>query len=318
LQATDRIGIGLRYTVNLVEVVRRQRGNVAATAVAGRFLISEAMKMPRWVRWSRQSKQYPQARQSHPTVDPDALREALATIAVPVEPFHVEVDAFREHLASNNYPRFYAGGPIDQGGWREEKVLEYVVSLDLLRIKSTDVVVDVASEWSVFPDVVRQTIGARVYRQDMIYRPGIEGDRIGGSAADMPLQDQFADVLVLHNSFEHFEGTADTDFIKEAWRVLKPGGKLCILPLFITDRHMILTDPLVDRQGIAWDPGAHVIDLPWWHNRFGRFYDVAALQCRVLQPGKSFSTTIYEIENACDVHQRAYLRFALVMQKPVA
>jgi SAM-dependent methyltransferase len=317
MQAAGRLSLGLRYTLNLVDVVHRQRGYSAATAIAGRFLVSEAAKMPRWLRWSLRANRYSDRNSSHPTVDHDAVATALAALPITIRPHRVDADAFRRHLATNHYPRFYAGGPIENGGWREEKALEYVVSLDLLRIQPTDVIVDVASEWSIFPEIVRRTIGARVYRQDMIYPLGIEGDCIGGSAAHMPVPDGFADKLVLHNSFEHFEGTADIDFIAEAWRVLKPGGKLCILPLFMSDCHCILTDPLVDRQGIAWDDGSRVIELPWWHNRFGRFYDVAALQRRVLQPGQRFTSTIYDIENACEVHARAYLQFALLMEKPL-
>jgi hypothetical protein len=41
----------------------------------------------------------------------------------------------------------------------------------------------------------------------------------------MPIPAQFADTLVLHNTFEHFEGSADTDFIAEAWRVLQPAAR---------------------------------------------------------------------------------------------
>jgi hypothetical protein len=62
----------------------------------------------------------------------------------------------------------------------------------------------------------------------------------------MPVADGFADKLVLHNSFEHFEGTANTDLVTEAWRVLKPGGVVCIVPLFVSDRYVIMSDPLTD------------------------------------------------------------------------
>lgn len=192
------------------------------------------------------------------------------------------------------------------------------MSLELLDPQPGDVVIDVASERSIFPAVVRRAAGATVYRQDLIYPPGIEGDRIGGSAAAMPVADGFADKLVLHNSFEHFEGTADTDFVTEAWRVLKPGGVVCIVPLFVSDRYVILSDPLTDRRGIIWDPGAERIEIPGWHNRFGRFYDAPALEARVLAPARELG---YEIEllhfvNVKAVHPHASTHFGLVMRKP--
>src|SRR5205823_8461573 len=133
------------------------------------------------------------------------------------------------------YPRFYAGGSSAGGGHREKKILEYFVSLTIVPIEQDDVVIDVASERSVFPELVRHLTGAVVFRQDLIYRVGIHEDRIGGSAASMPLPDGFATKLTLHNSFEHFEGNADTAFVREAWRVLRPGGAVCIVPLFLSE-----------------------------------------------------------------------------------
>jgi SAM-dependent methyltransferase len=134
----------------------------------------------------------------------------------------------------------------------------------------------------------------------------------------MPIPAGFCDKIVLHNAYEHFEGTADTDFVAEAWRVLRPGGLLCILPLFVSDRYSIVTDPLVNRQNITWDKGANVVELPWWHNRFGRFYDAEALKRRVLTPAidAGFEPTIYHVINVQEVHLCAYLHFALVLRKP--
>jgi SAM-dependent methyltransferase len=221
-------------------------------------------------------------------------------------------------VAVCRYPRNYAAGPLDEGGFREQKLLEYFVSLQLLAPRAADVMIDVASEWSIFPEVTRRLTGATVYRQDLIYPRGLHGDRIGGSAANLPVPDGFADILVAHNAFEHFEGTADSDFIREAWRVLRPGGRLCILPLFVSDRPCDLTDPLMDRHGVVWDDEAQVVELPWWHNRFGRLYDASGVERRVLQPGSGFSQTIYHVANAHEVHPAISLHFALLMRKPAS
>lgn len=308
--------VAFRYFTNLIARAAEQRGAVTALRVGACFVITELVKIPRVV-WMALVGGNGRSQADEELVPySEALIEGLSDLGVPMKPYRIDVDAFREHVVAGRYPRNYAGGPMSQGGAREQKLLEYFVSFDLLRIQPTDVVIDVASEWSVFPDVACRLFGAQVYRQDLIYPPGLHGDHIGGSAASMPVPDGFADVLVLHNAFEHFEGTADTDFIVEAWRVLKPAGRLCILPLFVAERHSILTDPLVDRRGIVWDEGAHIIEQPWFHNRFGRFYSIETLRERVLTPGKQFDTTIYHVMNVRDAHPLAYLHFALVMRKP--
>jgi len=309
---------GVRYFTNLITTVADQRDYSTAANVGREFLASELVMMTRfaWQKLSRSKKHQPWIAPSQQSRE--EIKDALARLGTEIKEYQIDGSGFRAHMELSQYPSYYAGGPREEGGAREMKLLEYFVSLDLLNIQPTDVVVDIASNWSVFPKMVQEEIGAEVYRQDLIYPMGRNGQWIGGNAASMPVPDGFADKLVLHNAFEHFEGTSDTAFITEAWRVLKPGGLLCILPLFLRESFTNLTDPLVSRRGVVWDKGAQVVEQPWWHNRFGRFYDAAALNERVLQPAANlgFNTTIYYVTNAERIHPLVYLNFALVMQKP--
>jgi hypothetical protein len=86
----------------------------------------------------------------------------------------------------------------------------------------------------------------------------------------------------------------------------------------MADNFLNLTDPLVSRSEIVWDEGAQVVERLWWHNRFGRFYDVSALRARVLGPADKlgFQTTVYLLTNVEDVLPHGRSNFALVMQKP--
>ncbi len=297
----------------------RQQGYPAALAVGSRFLVTEIAKIPRFAQLLFKER----FRRGHtvskqPLLYSDVILEALMALDVEMIPYYIEPDAFHAHVTEFNYPRNYAGGPIDEGGSRERKLLEYFVSLDLNHFQPTDTVIDIASERSIFPQILRRLSGATVYQQDIIHPPGIHGDRIGGSAARMPVPDEFADKLIQHNAFEHFEGTTDSDFIVEAWRVLKPGGIVCSLPLYVSDRHCIVTDPLVNRKGVVWDEGAEVIEIPWCHNRFERFYNAEALERRVLNVarGLGFAVSIHHMMNLTDAHPRATMRFALTLQKP--
>lgn len=292
-------------------MVARQQGLLTAAVIGSQFVVNEAVKLPRAAKLALESR--PPVK--HPPLVSDAILAGLQGLDVEMRTYAIDVAGFHRHLVEVGYPANYAAGNIDEGGNREEKLLEYFVSLDLLRPQREDVIIDVASEWSIFPQVVRQLSGATVYHQDLVYPPGVHGVHIGGSAAHIPVPDSFADKLVAHNAFEHFEGTADSDFIREAWRVLRPGGMLCILPLFMSDEFCTLSDPLVDRRGVVWDPGAELVEIPWWHNRFGRMYDVDHLEQRVLRPGARFRQLIYHISNGRDVHPAISLHFALVMVK---
>lgn len=83
----------------------------------------------------------------------------------------------------------------------------------------------------------------------MVFLEGIHVNDIGGDAGSMPVEDSFATKMALHFSLEHFEQDPDIRFIKEAIRVLRKGGKWCILPLYLFNRYAIKTDPSVLPRG---------------------------------------------------------------------
>lgn len=315
----------IRYFLNAVNLVRRQEGWSSAAMAAANLSYDEVRKAPRLWRLNRaQNGPSPGNSSKAPVGDSREIRDQFEASGVRIQEFVLDRRAFEEHLRMFPYPKFYAGGPIIKGGFRESKIMEYVVSLDLLPVESSDVVIDVASERSVFPEMLKTTFGAQAFRQDLIYPPGLSGDTIGGSAAAMPVPADFADKMYLHNSFEHFEGGIDTEFVVEAWRVLKPGGALCIVPLYLSARHQIVTDPLLDTGDVTWDPGAEIVSKKGYRSRFGRFYSVEALAERVVEPAVECGFR-YEIwhfggvdQTADDPISRAYrgLRFGMVLRKP--
>lgn len=318
------LGTALRYFMNVVSVTRSQEGWASAIRTSISLLRAETAKIPRILRLaSTKRKQLAAGSRGAPILDVPLILEQFAERAIDVQHVSVDTQALERHMRAFRYPRFYAGGSIKTGGAREAKILEYFLSLELLPIAASDVVIDVASERSVFPEMVRSAIGAQVFRQDLIYPPGVQRDCIGGSAESMPLSAEFADKLFLHNSFEHFERDADRNFMREAWRILKPGGGVCIVPLYISTRHQILTDPLLDTSEVEWDRGAEIVERIGHHNRFGRCYSVATLTDRVLEPASEcgFEIAVYHLvlrdASRNDVISRAQrgVRFAMVFRK---
>jgi SAM-dependent methyltransferase len=310
--------------VNAVNLERRQEGWWSAAATALSLSTAEARKIPRFLhlRWKQRGQQV-QPPLEVPTRDDSQILRQFTGLGIDFQSATVDRDAFEGHMSSFPYPRFYAGGAVASGGVREAKLLEYFLSLSLLPVSEREVVIDIASERSVFPEMIAKTFGALAFRQDLIYPSGIDKDRIGGSADNMPVPSGFADKLFLHNSFEHFEGDIDTRFIYEAWRVLKPGGGVCIVPLYVSTRHENVTDPLVDTNGVVWDADAVIVEKIGHHVRFGRWYSAQTLSERVLHPAGEcgFKADIYHFAGvdprSVDPISRAQggIRFAMVLRK---
>jgi SAM-dependent methyltransferase len=198
-----------------------------------------------------------------------------------------------------------------------EKSLEHFFAAKLLELGPGDVYIDIASEHSPVPEIYSRLFGCASFRQDLAYPEGLNGDRIGGDAAAMPVPEGFASKMALHCSFEHFEGNADERFIREVERVLRPGGRVCFAPLYLWERFGVLTDPAVAiAQAVHFDVGATVYCKPGWGNRHGRLYDPAQLAARVRANLGSLQLTLYHIVNAAEVDPSCYLQFAAVISKP--
>ena len=222
--------------------------------------------------------------------------------------FKFDKDEFIHHLTRWNYKKFYDKNHI-------EKAMEHFVSMKLLDLEKEDVVVDIASSNSPFPEIIEEMYGCKIYKQDLWFPQGINGNIVGGDACSLPFPDNFFTKITLHCSFEHFEGDADTRFIIESKRVLKEEGKLCILPLYLSQEYFNLTDPTVDRTGLVFDSGAEIREWVGWENRFARHYDVEKLKERVLDHCGALKPIIYFLENEKEVDDSCYLKYILIFKK---
>lgn len=91
---------------------------------------------------------------------------------------------------------------------------------------------------------------SRLPARPLLLEKGIHGADIGGNAARIPLQSGSVSKMSLHNSLEHFEGRSDIRFFREAQRLLRPGGKLLVAPLFIGEAYSTVKDAgWVDEDG---------------------------------------------------------------------
>jgi SAM-dependent methyltransferase len=252
--------------------------------------------------------------------DPAAIATELNALGIPVQPYAVDVAHFEQWRAGADYPDDYSRGKP----WLVEKLLEHYLSLQFLPpLTEETVLVDVGCAGSPFAAVMQATTDGTVYRQDLVYPDGIRTapdgvDEIGGNAAHMPLGDASVSAMVLHCSFEMFRGDNDALLIAEAERVLRPGGRLVILPVYLSGLHHFLVDPAANRSGVNFDPGSRIVYRPGFFDvASSRVYSVTAFSERVASQAANFDLTIHVIENAKNVDPACYIKFAAVFQKPL-
>jgi SAM-dependent methyltransferase len=242
------------------------------------------------------------------------IAAALAAKGLRVERMRLDATDFRRWLehAGSVYEAYRYRGPCFV-----EKAAEHYLAARSLGLDASLTYLDVASAGSPAPDVYAALYGCRVLRQDLAYPPGVNDGCIGGDAGTLPLPEDSVDAMALHCSFEHFEGDSDSRFIRKAARVLRPGGKLCIVPLYLAPEYSVQTDPAVwPAAGIEFEPDAVVYCEREHGNRYGRFYSVEKLVERVAVPGQGLSLTVFMIENATELDPSCYVRFVALFEKP--
>lgn len=215
----------------------------------------------------------------------DEVLEELSNRGLAPEVFQVNLASWQAYVALAEYEKYHPDYYLGEPTYLVHKQVQHYLSTALTPIKRSEVWMDVASSTSPFPEILARVYGVTVYRQDLSYPQGIHGLRIGGDASSIPLPESSIDRVSLHCAFEHFEGRADTGFMKELARILKPGGTACIIPLYVSDTYQIMTNPRYWLlRGIPKEKRAQTtISRTYWES-FGRFYDADALRERIIQP----------------------------------
>jgi hypothetical protein len=223
--------------------------------------------------------------------------------------YEIDLEKYHNYLNEadykTRYPDYYLGNQI-------EKSLEHYLAISVLNLSKEDVFIDLASEHSPIPEIYARLTGASTYSQDIMYPPGINGNRIGGDACSMPVTDGFASKATLTCSLEHFEGDADTSLFYELSRVLKPGGIVCVVPFYIFKEQATQTDPTVSvPSDVDFDRGTTIYCAKGWENRHGRFYSPSCFINRIIKPVQDkFKFDFYYLKNANEVDASVYARFA--------
>ncbi|MDA8079504.1 MAG: class I SAM-dependent methyltransferase [Nitrospiraceae bacterium] len=253
-------------------------------------------------------------------IEPEAV-EAVWTgfrnTGLHCEHLTVSPEAFRAYVQDAEYEGRF---PDYCNGYRsvlDEKSLEHFIARSILDPRESDTLIDLASEHSPLSDIVSRLTGCRAFRQDIMHPPGINGERIGGDACRMPIPDGFADKITLTCSLEHFEGDSDSRLFVEMYRVLKPGGMVCVVPFYAFPSAANQTDPTIGvPNNVPFDSSATIFCAHGWGNRFARFYSPESFVKRIAErTGSLFDYTLYRLMNTGAIHSGIYARFVLLARK---
>ena len=236
----------------------------------------------------------------------------------PVEYF-VNIESFSKYCTQHQ--EVYRDYKASCGEAFVEKALEHFVSLSFTSLSPISKMIDIANAGSPFPGITHSSYGCDVWSNDLIFPKGIHRrgwhTQIGGDACQLPINDNFFDLAVLHCALEMFEGDADIGLIREAERILKPGGTLVIIPLYMNEIYHIFRDPKTTRNPLPKiDDGAELVYRDDFYGvGYARFYDVNNFVQRMVSTITKLDLTIYRVRNLSDVHSSCYLHWIAVYKK---
>ncbi len=216
------------------------------------------------------------------------IEAGLEGMGIEVENFSPEVEEFNAFIAKDFFSSDYHGGKA--GGVWYEKVLEHWISAKLLGVleySGDDIFIDVAAASSPWAHVLRDCCGIQSYAIDLIEATNSYRDlpyyRVEDATATS-FSDGSVSGIALHCAYEMFTDDADRKLIEEASRILKPGGKVVILPFYMHTHYCAYSTPEFYGKGLS-DPAAEeYLRMDCWGVPSSRKYDVEKLKERVLDP----------------------------------
>ena len=186
-----------------------------------------------------------------------------------------------------------------------KKLIELYVTYSILNLNDDDAYMDVAGGVNTY---IHKINSKARYMQSIDISNHLKmflGNNIKyieSDAAKIPLPDKSLSKMSSHHSFEHFQDKSDVAFIEETQRLLKVGGKCCIVPIFIADNYIEVTR--VNKPNCHFDKKSKYIADPTARitggdscGDYARIYDISSFQERIVDhiDRDRFRVTISEI-----------------------
>ena len=294
----------------------RKHGLLGATAIGAGRLKSEVYF--RYSAWRfRDAPKY-----ANPTKEELSRIEAeLSALGVVMHDYIPSPDQFQKFKAAHWFPKKYHGGH-DSGVW-DEKLLEHWIAGELLQLdqySSSDVYVDIASFDSPWAKILRERLGIAAFAVDL--SPVAEPyQHLDFYFSENATHTHFADAEVrgasLQCAYEMFRGDDDRMLISELMRILRPGGKAVILPLYMHTHYCCYSSPEYFGKGFSDIGALEYIHFEGRGVPSSRKYDAQRLKDRVLDPITSVGMRyrLRVLRNQEALGEGIYCHFILEIEK---
>jgi hypothetical protein len=251
----------------------------------------------------------------------DDIELALLDLGVKIENYKVDPKEFYAFKTAGYFSDDYHGG-ISGPVWNE-KVLEHYLAaerLGLYSYKREDVYVDVAAAGSPWAKSLRDKLGISAFAIDVSLADSEYKDlpfyRVENATA-MEFENESVKGASLQCAYEMFMGDDDTNVLNEFSRILRPGGKILILPLYLHTHYCAYSSPKYYGKGHSDPLSKEYIYREWKGIPSARFYDAVSLKRRVLDPIEALGMKyqMFTLKNKKDLGSNIYCHFILEITK---
>lgn len=250
-----------------------------------------------------------------------AIEQALADQGMPCAEHRVEPAAFRDWCAQAGFPAGYHGGVA--GGVFDEKLLEHYMAWQLLSLGSPAGApyLDVAACASPWAKLLRER-GIEAHAIDLAVAPELASLDFyhQADATRSPFADASIAAASLQCAFEMFTGDSDTRLVAELARILRPGGRAVVSPLYMHTHACHYQTPEFLGQATGDDGAKTYVRRDLWGVASSRKYSAATLKARVWEPAlrAGLVPSLRVLRNGAELGEGIYLHFILVLDKPGA
>jgi hypothetical protein len=251
----------------------------------------------------------------------EQIEQGLLALGIELYDYAPPSADFLAFQAQGWFPLDYHGG-LNSGVW-DEKLLEHWISserLGVMRYELKDIYVDIAAAGSPWAQALRERKNINAYAIDL-YEIGKAYRHLDYYRVENATASTFADDSIsgasLHCAYEMFMGKDDTKLIKELARILKPGGKVVILPLYMHTNYCSYSTPEYFGKGYSDPHAREYLRLDCGGVPSSRKYDPLKLKERVLDPisaaGLNYKLSV--LRNKNEFGKGIYCHFILEIEK---